>query len=405
MKDWYLGGLTCPALFPSPQSARPVLRKVTVSSSPAREASLWRTAMTHLCFQLDFSILPGGLIIWALGAWTWAPQFQLPLSCLCAGPVLWGWFWWKWKISKHYIYIYLCFCGVWDLVPWPRIEPVPPPLKVQSLNQWTIREVLQQHHINARQVGPGKGNGQEGWSAKKLRQGKGGCGRRTKQHRGWPSILLSNGWEKNAKKRNCGGRSSPVFFYLLSSFSFSPLLPFLKRCALPKTYLSPRLCSPSPPIYTRALLFSVTTCCCRIPSVLAFPPPAHDHWVWRHAFTLMLSFLPSQKLASAVQFSHAPSPHFLFAQLKVAWLLSPITPFNLLWWPYRCPCHQTKCTVFKPLFHLMSPSVWLLITSSVSLGSPLCENHWHLCRWSLGGLSLPFLSLLTPLHFAASLWF
>ena len=31
-------------------------------------------------------------------------------------------------------------CGV--LVPWPGIEPVPPPWEAQSRNHWTTREVL-----------------------------------------------------------------------------------------------------------------------------------------------------------------------------------------------------------------------------------------------------------------------
>ena len=32
-------------------------------------------------------------------------------------------------------------CGMWDLVPWPGIEPGPPVLGAQSLNHGTIREV------------------------------------------------------------------------------------------------------------------------------------------------------------------------------------------------------------------------------------------------------------------------
>ena len=41
-----------------------------------------------------------------------------------------------------YLFIYwphLVACGI--LVPWPRIEPVPPALEVWSLNHWTAREV------------------------------------------------------------------------------------------------------------------------------------------------------------------------------------------------------------------------------------------------------------------------
>ena len=44
---------------------------------------------------------------------------------------------------------YLC-CGIqtlsfgmWDLVPWPGIEPGPPALGVKSLSHWTTREVPQ----------------------------------------------------------------------------------------------------------------------------------------------------------------------------------------------------------------------------------------------------------------------
>ena len=32
--------------------------------------------------------------------------------------------------------------GMWDLVPWRRIEPRPPVLGAQSLNPWTTREIL-----------------------------------------------------------------------------------------------------------------------------------------------------------------------------------------------------------------------------------------------------------------------
>ena len=33
-------------------------------------------------------------------------------------------------------------CGMWDLVPWPGIEPGPPALGARSLSHWTTREVL-----------------------------------------------------------------------------------------------------------------------------------------------------------------------------------------------------------------------------------------------------------------------
>ena len=39
-------------------------------------------------------------------------------------------------------------CGMWDLVPWPGIEPGPPALGGQSLNHWTTREVPDLFHLN-----------------------------------------------------------------------------------------------------------------------------------------------------------------------------------------------------------------------------------------------------------------
>ena len=50
-----------------------------------------------------------------------------------------------------YLFIWLCWvlvaacrlfsCNIWDLVPWPRIEPGPPALGAQSLSHWTTTEV------------------------------------------------------------------------------------------------------------------------------------------------------------------------------------------------------------------------------------------------------------------------
>ena len=34
-------------------------------------------------------------------------------------------------------------CSIWDLVPWPGIEPGPSALEAQSLSHWTTREVSQ----------------------------------------------------------------------------------------------------------------------------------------------------------------------------------------------------------------------------------------------------------------------
>ena len=49
------------------------------------------------------------------------------------------------KFKKFLKFIYLAAavlsCGMWDLVPWPGIEPGPRALGVQSLSHWTTREV------------------------------------------------------------------------------------------------------------------------------------------------------------------------------------------------------------------------------------------------------------------------
>ena len=46
-----------------------------------------------------------------------------------------------------FIYFYLAVldlsCSMWDLVPQPWIEPVPPELGAQSPNHWTMQESQQ----------------------------------------------------------------------------------------------------------------------------------------------------------------------------------------------------------------------------------------------------------------------
>ena len=48
-------------------------------------------------------------------------------------------------VAAHRIFVELCMwtlsCSMWDLVPWPGIEPRLPTLRVQSLSHWTTREV------------------------------------------------------------------------------------------------------------------------------------------------------------------------------------------------------------------------------------------------------------------------
>ena len=45
------------------------------------------------------------------------------------------------NISIHLFIVLAAPCGMWDLSPRPKTEPVPPAVKVQSLNPWTSREV------------------------------------------------------------------------------------------------------------------------------------------------------------------------------------------------------------------------------------------------------------------------
>ena len=61
-------------------------------------------------------------------------------------------------LSFLYLFIWLCrvlvstcrifdgmqnlSCSMWDLAPWPGMEPKPPVLGTQSLSHWTTREVL-----------------------------------------------------------------------------------------------------------------------------------------------------------------------------------------------------------------------------------------------------------------------
>ena len=38
--------------------------------------------------------------------------------------------------------IFTLFCGMWDLVPWPGIEPGPSASRMQNISHWATREVL-----------------------------------------------------------------------------------------------------------------------------------------------------------------------------------------------------------------------------------------------------------------------
>ena len=72
------------------------------------------------------------------------------------------WIWWMrqnfianlFNLKKNNIYLFIWLpwvlvaahkifsCGMWDLVPWPWIEPRPPALGVWNLNPWSTREAL-----------------------------------------------------------------------------------------------------------------------------------------------------------------------------------------------------------------------------------------------------------------------
>ena len=67
-----------------------------------------------------------------------------------------------------YLFIWLCWilipahsifsCGIWNLVPWPGIEPGPPTFGTQSLSHWTTREVPVVISIKKKKKGHGKNN-------------------------------------------------------------------------------------------------------------------------------------------------------------------------------------------------------------------------------------------------------
>ena len=68
-------------------------------------------------------------------------------------PIQFNWFFKKYLflficlclVAAHRIFVELCMwtlsCSMWDLVPWPGIEPRLPALGVESFSHWTTREV------------------------------------------------------------------------------------------------------------------------------------------------------------------------------------------------------------------------------------------------------------------------
>ena len=53
-------------------------------------------------------------------------------------------------VVAHGIFVVACLVAacVWDLVPWPGVEPGPPALGAQSVTHWTTREVPQYNILN-----------------------------------------------------------------------------------------------------------------------------------------------------------------------------------------------------------------------------------------------------------------
>ena len=84
--------------------------------------------------------------------WEWVAIsfFKGSFQCrdwICA-PSIAGGFFFLFQIFYLFILLHQLFvvahgifsCGMWDLVPWPGIEPRPPALGVQTLSHWTTRE-------------------------------------------------------------------------------------------------------------------------------------------------------------------------------------------------------------------------------------------------------------------------
>ena len=105
-------------------------------------------------------------------------------------------------------------CGMWDLVPWPGIEPRPAALGVQSLSHWTVREVPQPRflqckwHINY--AGTVQGVSTLRWVPEsEIQMGKPWMGRRFK------AIFSKPLWFGNLTRNLLGSRLLMRFLELL----------------------------------------------------------------------------------------------------------------------------------------------------------------------------------------------
>ena len=110
-----------------------------------------------LAWRIPWIEEPGG--IQSMGvtkSWTWLHAyhfhffFQPILTILISTLSLYLFLYWFRRCCLNsskwiYIYIYIAALGLsysmWDLVPWPGIEPGPPALGAWSLSHWTTREV------------------------------------------------------------------------------------------------------------------------------------------------------------------------------------------------------------------------------------------------------------------------
>ena len=77
---------------------------------------------------------------WRVGHF-WRQQFTSPSSIILAALVL---------VAAHGLFS----CSMWNLVPWPGIEPRPPAWGAQRLSHWTTRKVPPLHFLFSPQLTP-----------------------------------------------------------------------------------------------------------------------------------------------------------------------------------------------------------------------------------------------------------
>ena len=77
-----------------------------------------------------------------LAEWASFRSFHLAISIISFHLLCEGIIFLEYLLTELFIWLPpgLC-CGMWDLVPWPQIELVPPAVEGWSLNHWTTRKV------------------------------------------------------------------------------------------------------------------------------------------------------------------------------------------------------------------------------------------------------------------------